>query len=85
MWRAELMSATLRLRTYVLDKEVSTVRLPGAYDDMNVGKFETMIEDKEGFLDYQVRSEDIEEAVYQHGEAIKFALGVKKVATHQEK
>jgi len=49
---------------------VSTVKLPSAYDDMNLGKYETMIQGYKGeWLDYQERCDTLKEAKIQHKEA----------------
>ena len=54
---------------------VSTVKLPSAYDDMKLGKYETMIQGYKGeWLDYNKRCETLEEAKIQHQEAKLYAM-----------
>lgn len=56
---------------------VSTVKLPSAYDDMELGKFETMIQGYKGeWLDYQKRCNTLDEAKIQHEEAKLYALSL---------
>ena len=58
---------------------VSTVKLGTAYDDMNLGKFETMIQGYKGeWLDYQKRCETLEEAKIQHQEAKLYAMKLEE-------
>ena len=58
---------------------VSTVKLPSAYDGMNLGKYETMIKGyKDEWLDYTKRCETLEEAKIQHEEAKIYVMKLEE-------
>ena len=60
---------------------VSTVKLPSAYDGLNLGTYEKMIQGYKGeWLDYQVRCETWVQALKQHEKAKEFALESERVS-----
>ena len=57
---------------------ISTVQLPSAYDGLDLGKFETMIQGYKGeWLDYTKRCDTWDQALVQHEEAKKYALALE--------
>ena len=73
---ADIRSSSVVKQEYVGKLHwVSTVKLPSAYDDMKLGKYETMITGYKGeWLDYQKRCETLDEAKKQHKEAVLYAI-----------
>jgi len=60
----------LNLKETIGEYNVSTVMLPDAYHDMNLGMYETMIQKNGEFIEYQKRYDTEEEARSGHQEAI---------------
>ena len=58
---------------------VSTVKLPSAYDGLNLGKYETVIQGYKGeWLDYTKRCETLDEARDNHEEAKLYVLNLER-------
>ena len=77
---ADIRSSSVVKQEYVGKLHwVSTVKLPSAYDDMKLGKYETMITGYKGeWLDYTKRCDTWDQALVQHKEAKRYALALEE-------
>ena len=68
-----------RMRTSLYTYEVCTDKLPEAYDGMNLGNYETMIQAYKGeWLNYTMRYDTEDEAIKGHIEAIQYVIDIHR-------